>query len=72
MAEYFDEIESELWSLDGLAEWCALNISCDKKRILDCMKKAIQDVSNDSSSDAKSKADQMYAKLEASIIFRLC
>ncbi|KAF0342992.1 hypothetical protein F8M41_016053 [Gigaspora margarita] len=43
MAGYFVEKIHEDWSLDGLAEWCAINISCDKKMLFDSMKKAIQD-----------------------------
>ncbi len=68
MTGYFDQIETELWSLDGLAEWCALNVSCDKKRILDSMKKRIQDVRDKPVSEyAKLKADDMFKNLEGSI-----
>ncbi|CAG8538295.1 14510_t:CDS:10 [Funneliformis caledonium] len=65
MTQYFDQVEIELWSLDGLAEWCALNVSCDKKRILDGMKKGIHDVLNKSASEyAKLKANNMLKNLE--------
>ncbi|KAF0429464.1 hypothetical protein F8M41_005691 [Gigaspora margarita] len=69
MAGYFDETIHEYWSLDGLAEWCAINTSCDKKRLFDIMKKAIQDVNNYSliSEAARIKAISMRAKLEENL-----
>ncbi|CAG8615511.1 9458_t:CDS:10 [Diversispora eburnea] len=72
MAGFFAETPLESWSLDSLSEWCALNVTCDKKKLLDYMKKAIQEMSNNPvSENAKLKADFMYTKLEASISFHL-
>ena len=69
---YFNEISPESWSLDNLAEWCYLNVSCDKKKNLDKMKKSIQDVRDNPVSDyAKLKADYMFTSLEASISLHL-
>ncbi|KAF0501117.1 hypothetical protein F8M41_020136 [Gigaspora margarita] len=68
MASYFNEKIHEDWFLDGLAEWCAINISCDKKKLLDYMKKAIQDViSSPISEDARIKANSMLANLEENL-----
>ncbi|CAG8739013.1 19076_t:CDS:2 [Gigaspora rosea] len=65
MAGYFDETSHKDWSLDGLAKWCAINISCDKKKLLDSMKKDIQDVNNSPISEAaRLKDNSMQAKLE--------
>ncbi|CAJ0649103.1 3351_t:CDS:10 [Entrophospora sp. SA101] len=61
MAGFFAETPLESWSLDGLSKWCAFNVTCDKKKLLDAMKKAIQDMSNDTVSEvAKRKADPHY------------
>ncbi|CAJ0874815.1 4961_t:CDS:10 [Entrophospora sp. SA101] len=60
MAGFFAETPLESWSLDGLSKWCAFNVTCDKKKLLDAMKKAIQDMSNDTVSEvAKRKADRI-------------
>ncbi|CAG8587558.1 9675_t:CDS:10, partial [Scutellospora calospora] len=68
MTGYFYETSHEDWSLDGLAEWCAINISCDKKKLLDSMKKAIQDASNAPISEASRLiANSMHAKLEENL-----
>ncbi|CAG8842031.1 22352_t:CDS:1, partial [Gigaspora margarita] len=48
----------------------AINISCDKLKLLDSMKKAIQDMNNAPISEAtRQKANSMQAKLEESINF---
>ncbi|CAG8449910.1 17188_t:CDS:10 [Acaulospora morrowiae] len=58
MTGFFSKTPLESWSLDGLSEWCALNVTSDKKKLLDYMKKAIQEMSkNPFSEDAKLKAD---------------
>ncbi|RIB28546.1 hypothetical protein C2G38_2028452 [Gigaspora rosea] len=68
MAGYFDETSHKDWSLDGLAKWCAINISCDKKKLLDSMKKDIQDVNNSPISEAaRLKDNSMQAKLEENL-----
>ncbi|CAG8547549.1 9451_t:CDS:10 [Ambispora gerdemannii] len=61
MAGFFAETPLEIWSLDGLSVWCALNVTCDKKKLLDRMKKAIQDIRDAPFSDvAKMRADSHY------------
>ncbi|CAG8714443.1 9404_t:CDS:2, partial [Racocetra fulgida] len=68
MAAYFYEASHEDWSLDGLAEWCAINISCDKKKLLDSMKKVIQDMKSASISEAaRLKANSLQEKLEENL-----
>ncbi|CAG8738793.1 11095_t:CDS:2 [Dentiscutata erythropus] len=68
MAGYFYETSHEDWSLNGLAEWCAINISCDKKKLLDSMKKAIQDVDNAPISEtSRLMTKSMHANLEENL-----
>ncbi|CAB4494868.1 unnamed protein product [Rhizophagus irregularis] len=66
MDGYFDTTSSESWSLNHFAEWCAINISCEKKRILDYMKKSMENTLNQSYSEGtKPKVNQMYKDFEA-------
>ncbi|GET01515.1 hypothetical protein GLOIN_2v1765777 [Rhizophagus clarus] len=64
--KYFITTSSEDWSLDNFTEWCAVNVSCEKKKILDYMKKTMKESLKQSfSEDLKPKVIQMLEDFEA-------
>ncbi|GBB95511.1 hypothetical protein RclHR1_02550023 [Rhizophagus clarus] len=63
--KYFITTSSEDWSLDNFTEWCAVNVSCEKKKILDYMKKTMKESLKQSfSEDLKPKVIQMLEDFE--------
>ncbi|CAI2190518.1 12017_t:CDS:2, partial [Funneliformis geosporum] len=59
--EYLDNTSPNVWTLDGLAEWYINTFFCDKKKVIEYIKTALENVRDNQqvSDEARKKADEL-------------